>query len=130
MAAAAPTVPQQQSQNNLTVAERCGAKTVKTTFTPSNLGSGSGAAPQDTDLAEAIHQLAIYVEASAECGSTILFARHNLAVVGLYSGAQVTKRATGLLLDSFAETEASALQICQPSDTALTVAGDIFSWLC
>ncbi|QGA13088.1 hypothetical protein EYB26_000733 [Talaromyces marneffei] len=120
-AAAAPEVPQQQSQTNLTVAESCGAKTIKTAFTPSTLSFAAGGAHLDADLAEATRQLTMYVKASAECGSTILFAKHNSAVVGLYSGSQVTKAATGSLLDSFTEKQASALQICQPSNAALTV---------
>ncbi|RHZ55467.1 hypothetical protein CDV55_101207 [Aspergillus turcosus] len=124
-AAASPDVPQQQSQRNLVVAESCGAKAVKTAFTPQvgpwTLSKASGAAPQSAHVAEATRQLALFVDRSAECGATILFAKHKSAVVGLYSGAQITKHAARGLLDSFAEKQSSILQICQPADAALTV---------
>jgi hypothetical protein len=124
-AAASPDVPQQQSQRNLVVAEGCGAKAVKTAFTPqvgpSTLSTASGAAPQSADVAEATRRLALFVDRSAECGATILFAKHESAVVGLYSGAQITKHAARGFLDSFAKKQTSVLQICQPASAALTV---------
>ncbi|KAE8404906.1 hypothetical protein BDV37DRAFT_293585 [Aspergillus pseudonomiae] len=124
-AAASPDVPQQPSQHNLIVAESCGAKAVKTTFTPqagpSTLTRASGAAPQSAHVAEATRQLAQFVDKSAECGATILFAKHRSAVVGLYSGAQITKHAARDFLDSFPERQTSALQICQPAGAAMTV---------
>ncbi|KAF7157662.1 hypothetical protein CNMCM5623_002036 [Aspergillus felis] len=124
-AAASPDVPQQQSQPNLVVAESCGAKAVKTAFTPQvgplTLSRASGAAPQSAHVAEAARQLALFVDRSAECGTTILFAKHESAVVGLYAGAQITKHAARDFVDSFAEKQTSALQICQPASAALTV---------
>lgn len=124
-AATSPDVPQQQSQPNLVVAESCGAKAVKTAFTPQvgplTLSKASGAAPQSAHVAEAVRQLARFVDRSAECGATILFAKHESAVVGLYAGAQITKHAARDFVDSFADKQTSALQICQPSSAALTV---------
>ncbi|KAE8327990.1 hypothetical protein BDV39DRAFT_214550 [Aspergillus sergii] len=124
-AAASPDVPQQPSQHNLVVAESCGAKAVNTAFTPqvgpSTLKKASSAAPQSTHVAEATRQLALFVDKSAECGTTILFAKHKSAVVGLYSGAQITKHAVRGFLDSFAEKKTSTVQICQPASAALTV---------
>ncbi|EEP79268.1 conserved hypothetical protein [Uncinocarpus reesii 1704] len=124
-AAASPDVRQQQSQQNLVVAKSCGAKAVKTAFIP-QVGSSTsskepGAALQPAHVAEATRQLALFVDRSAECGATILFAKHKSAVVGLYSGAQVTKHAARCFLDAFAEKQASSLQICQPAGAALTV---------
>ncbi|GMG12673.1 hypothetical protein AFCA_006767 [Aspergillus flavus] len=124
-AAASPDVPQQPSQHNLVVAESCGAKVVKTAFTPqvgpSTLSKASSPAPQSTHVAEATRQLALFVDKSAECGTTILFAKHKSAVVGVYSGAQITKHAVRGFLDSFAEKQTSTVQICQPASAALTV---------
>ncbi|KAE8140449.1 hypothetical protein BDV38DRAFT_18327 [Aspergillus pseudotamarii] len=124
-AATSPDVPQQESQHNLVVAESCGAKAVKTVFTsqvgPLTLSKASGAAPRSADVTEATRQLTQFVDKSAECGATILFAKHRSAVVGLYSGAQITKHAARGFLDSFAETETSALQICQPAGAATTI---------
>ncbi|KAH3015121.1 hypothetical protein KXW60_007897 [Aspergillus fumigatus] len=123
--AAPPDVPQQQRPRNLAVAENCGAKAIQTAFTPhvgpSTLLKASGAAPQSADVAEAARQLALFVGQSAECGATILFAKHKSAVVGLYSGAQITKHAAQGVLDSYAGKQTSVLQICQPASAALTV---------
>ncbi|KAK5993501.1 Killer toxin subunits alpha/beta [Cladobotryum mycophilum] len=124
-AAAAPVMPQQQSQSNLVVSNSYGAKTVKTLFTPqvsgSKLNKASVTAPRPGDVAEAIRQLALFVDKSSECGTTILFARSKSAVVGLYSGAQITKRAARDFLDSFAEKKTSFMQSCQPTGATLTV---------
>ncbi|KAE8385657.1 hypothetical protein BDV23DRAFT_190665 [Aspergillus alliaceus] len=124
-AAASPDVPQQQSQRNLVVAESCGAKSVTTAFTSqvglSTLSKTSSTAPQSDHVAEATRQLALFVGESAECGATILFAKYKSAVVGLYSGAQITKHAARGFLDSFAEKQISAMQICRPAGAALTV---------
>ncbi|KAB8218928.1 hypothetical protein BDV33DRAFT_192403 [Aspergillus novoparasiticus] len=124
-AAASPDVPQQPSQLNLIVAESCGAKGVEKAFTPQlgppTLSKASSAAPQSTHVAEATRQLALFVDKSVECGTTILFAKHKSAVVGVYSGAQITKHAVRGFLDTFAEKQSSTVQICQPASAALTV---------
>jgi len=125
-AALSPDVPQQQSQSNLVVADSCGATTGHSSFTPqvvggSTLRKSSGAAPSYGDVVEATRQLALFVDHSSECGATILFAKCNSAVVGLYAGAQITKHAARGLLDSFADRNTAALQLFQPANAALTV---------
>jgi hypothetical protein len=124
-AAPSPDEPQQESPRNLVVAGYCGAKAIKTTFTPhagsSTLSKAASTAPEAAHVAEAAGQLARFVDTSAACGTTILFAKYKSAVVGLYSGAQITKHAARGFVDSFAEKQTSALQICQPSGAAVTL---------
>lgn len=124
-AATSPKVPQQQSQSDLVVSSNCGAKVARTSLNPqinvSKPSNASSTGPRIDDVIEATRQLALFVNKSSECGTTILFAKSKSAIVGLYSGPQVTKHSTQRILDSFLSRKASALQICQPSSAALTV---------
>ncbi|KAK2590717.1 hypothetical protein QQS21_011588 [Conoideocrella luteorostrata] len=121
-----PDTPQQQTPSDLVVPEdNCGAKPVKTLFTPQvggpTLRKASGAAPQSGHVAEAARQLALFVDKSRECGTTAMFAKYKSAIVGLYSGSQITKGAARSFLDSFADRNTSIIQICRPASAALTL---------
>ncbi|OQE16113.1 hypothetical protein PENSTE_c025G06168 [Penicillium steckii] len=112
------------SERGLTLADSCGAKTVKVTFTPQIVVS-----PNETssltlkllDIAEVTRRFTPFVSTSAECGSTILFAKHRPAIAGLFSGPQIGKSAASDFLDIFPERNASSLQICQPVEPELTL---------
>ncbi|OBT38806.1 hypothetical protein VE00_11107 [Pseudogymnoascus sp. WSF 3629] len=119
----------QNSTQALLVSTSCGAKTSEISVTAQLGGSAelskkssTSSPPKVNDVASAAHNLGIFMSSGAQCGTTILFAKAGSAVVGLYSGAQVTKNAAKGLLNSFVEShETSATQVCSPANAALTV---------
>ena len=66
--------------------------------------------------------LGIFMESEAQCGASILFAKSGTVVIGLYSGAEVTKKGAKDFLESFAELPgSSASQVCNSGNAELTI---------
>lgn len=65
----------------------------------------------------------MFMDSGAQCGATILFAKSGFAVVGLYSGSQVSKDGAKGFLDSFGQSpENTAVQICSLlANAAMTI---------
>jgi chitinase len=94
----------------LLVSTGCGAKTSEISVTYQvggsadfNKRSSTLSQPKTEDVASAAHNLGMFMDSGAQCGATILFAKSGSAVVGLYSGAEVTKKGAKGFLDSFVE---------------------------
>lgn len=90
--------------NEQTVAS-CSGKETSISIQPqvggqvSHLGTGATARPDD--IQSATRQLSDFFQQNSGCGTSVLFAKSNSAVIGMYSGAQVTKNSTLAFLHLF-----------------------------
>ncbi|OTA07931.1 GH18, chitinase CHI18-8 [Trichoderma parareesei] len=115
------------SHGNLTISNNCGGKTIKSSVTPGVDGSvshpGSGAKPNATDVLTATRHLTLFLQKGSQCGTTIMFAKSNSAVVGLYSGAEVAQTSVSAMLSTFrdrVQPGGTAFQVCKTGKAALT----------
>ncbi|OAA59939.1 Glycoside hydrolase, subgroup, catalytic core [Cordyceps fumosorosea ARSEF 2679] len=122
------------TQNALVISNDCGAKTTKSYLTPRVGGPiTSGSSFNTTDIPSAVGKLKSFMEKGAQCGKSILFAKSGNAVVGLYSGSQISKSSVPSLLDEFSkklEHGSYSMEICsdkQSSDTFGAAAGEFKS---
>ncbi|KAH9203511.1 hypothetical protein DL95DRAFT_503038 [Leptodontidium sp. 2 PMI_412] len=107
----------------------CGAKTSEISVTYQlggsadfNRRSSTSTLPNTEDVASAAHMLGMFMESGAQCGASILSAKPGSVVVGLYSGAEVTKKGAKDFLESFVESPgSSASQVCSPANAELTI---------
>ena len=76
------------------------------------------------DVYSATGALSDYFKDHALCNVPILFAKHESAVVGMYSGSQITKASAMDLLQRFrdriADKELTAFQVCDGRDASMT----------
>lgn len=99
----------------LSVGNDCGAKSTKKIKATIQTGrSSTNKAAVVGDVAAAASNLNAYLK-DASCGSTLLFAKSGSTVVGLYSGADVTKASAAEFVTKFEEQSRSGrtmMQIC------------------
>lgn len=106
-------------ERTIATSKNCGASTEKRQATP-KVGSLVQATGNLADeVQDAAEILGAYLDAGAECGTTIMFAKSGEAVVGLYSGGQVQMQsATGIVgtFQAHAVNGSRVLEFCD-SDT-------------
>ncbi|KAH8897253.1 glycoside hydrolase [Thozetella sp. PMI_491] len=118
----------QETQNGgispqpLLVSTGCGAKISEIPVTYQVGSSSAESSRKEEDVVSAARHLGLFMDSGAQCGATILFAKSGSAVVGLYSGAEVTKNGAKGFLEAFtAAPGVSISQVCSPANAALTI---------
>lgn len=127
----APQIVQQSNIASLQQAplasEGCGTLTAKYQVT-SELGIRSrthisSSPPSLDDVALAIKQIISYFNNDARCGTSLIFSKVSSAVVGVYSGAQVSKSSAAIMTDAFRgyfQQGSTSLQVCSPNNASFT----------
>ena len=112
----------------LSIRDGCGANTkqVKKTAQVAANAASTIAVADTSDVSSAISHLATYLQDEASCGSLIMFAKFEDAVVGLYSGAEVRKDSAATFAKTFQEQVQNGndmLQVCEKDGTAAHTLG-------
>ncbi|KAK3942446.1 class V chitinase [Diplogelasinospora grovesii] len=106
------------SRDVVSTGNNCGATVKQVGFTAR--ASSASFVASTADLSAAANTLVAYLQDSAACGSTIMFAKSRDAVVGVYAGAEIQKAAAAGLVRKFldqAKTGSASLQICTANST-------------
>ncbi|KAF4980645.1 hypothetical protein FZEAL_3394 [Fusarium zealandicum] len=109
------------AESSVSLASNCGAEqaTIKTS---SSFGP-SGSLQSGSDVAAASDLLAEYLDNSASCGTTILFAKAGSAIVGLYVGAEVQKSSASDILQNRLQKGTQVFQVCDANDKRAETVG-------
>ncbi|POR36398.1 PI-PLC X-box domain-containing protein [Tolypocladium paradoxum] len=105
------------------ITHNCGAKTKLVKSTVQTGGSTtriSSSSVIKNDISSAASQLDAYLQSQASCGSTVMFSKAGIAVVGLYAGADLHKASLSALVQKFqaqAQNGNFMLQFCETNST-------------
>ncbi|KAJ3499458.1 hypothetical protein NLG97_g299 [Lecanicillium saksenae] len=121
------------AQDSLVISQGCGAKTVKSSFTPlvaTKSAMKSGKSANEGEVGSAVELLSYFLQKGSQCGRTLLFAKSGSAIVGMHFGADISKSSAPALLNTFHNEFAnggSSFQVCNSKNAPATfgiAAGD------
>ncbi|KAF4463877.1 Killer toxin subunits alpha beta [Fusarium albosuccineum] len=109
------------AESSVSVANNCGAE--KATVKTSSSFGQTGTLKSGSNVAAAAQLLAQYVDDSATCGTTIIFAKTGSSLVGLYVGAEVQKSSASGLIRERLQKGTQAFQVCDANDKRAETVG-------